>query len=86
MSYRPDHSGGPIDSSNVPGNPLRSYRMSMLAHGFQPGDESDGSDWLLDETDPMSYAVVRSKDAATAVAIAIAVLLVLMVTAAVLFG
>ena len=45
------------DDSNVPGNPLRSYRMSMLAHGFV--DESKSPELVLDESDPMSYSVVR---------------------------
>jgi hypothetical protein len=50
-------SGTGAEPSNVPGNPLRSYRMSMLSHGFV--DESDKTDFTLDESDPMSYGVVR---------------------------
>ena len=42
---------------NVPGNPLRSYRMSMLAHGFV--DQPESTEFMLDESDPMSYSVVR---------------------------
>ena len=46
-----------VGGSNVPGNPLRSYRMSMLAHGFV--DTSGDDSFELDETDPMTYSVVR---------------------------
>jgi len=45
------------DEGNVPGNPLRSYRMSMLSHGFV--DQPDSAEFMLDESDPMSYSVVR---------------------------
>jgi hypothetical protein len=45
------------DDGNVPGNPLRSYRMSMLAHGFV--DQAESPEFTLDESDPMSYSVVR---------------------------
>ena len=45
------------DDGNVPGNPLRSYRMSMLAHGFV--DQPESTEFVLDESDPMSYSVVR---------------------------
>ena len=45
------------DDGNVPGNPLRSYRMSMLSHGFV--DQPDSTEFMLDESDPMSYSVVR---------------------------
>jgi hypothetical protein len=75
-----------IESSNVPGNPLRFYRMSMLAHGFLPTGQSDDSEWTLDETGPMSYAVVASRHAAVAVAVVIAVVMVVAVTVAALFG
>jgi hypothetical protein len=75
-----------IESSNVPGNPLRSYRMSMLAHGFLPTGASDESEWMLDETDPMSYAVVATRRPAVAVAVVIAVVMVVAVTVAALFG
>ena len=47
------------DDGNVPGNPLRSYRMSMLAHGFV--DQPESSEFMLDESDPMSYSVVRTR-------------------------
>jgi hypothetical protein len=50
-------SGIGAESGNVPGNPLRSYRMSMLSHGFV--DQTDDTDFTLDESDPMSYGVVR---------------------------
>ena len=45
------------DDGNVPENPLRSYRMSMLAHGFV--DQPESAEFMLDESDPMSYSVVR---------------------------
>jgi len=50
-------SGQGAESSNRTGNPLRSYRMSMLAHGFV--DEPDNAEFTLDESDPMTYGVVR---------------------------
>jgi hypothetical protein len=53
----------PVDSSNVPGNPLRSYRMSMLAHGFV--DQPDDAEFTLDESDPMNYGVVRTRGGST---------------------
>ena len=55
-------SGEGAEPSNRPGNPLRSYRMSMLTHGFvdQTDDRSDNVDFTLDESDPMSYGVVRT--------------------------
>jgi hypothetical protein len=31
--------------------------MSMLAHGFV--DQPDSAEFMLDESDPMSYSVVR---------------------------
>ena len=50
-------SGQGAESSNRSDNPLRSYRMSMLAHGFV--DQSDDAEFTLDESDPMTYGVVR---------------------------
>ena len=58
MPYRIfGRSGTGEEQGNTPGNPLRSYRMSMLSHGFV--DQSDTTDFTLDESDPMSYSVVR---------------------------
>jgi hypothetical protein len=57
-------SGEGAESSNHAGNPLRSYRMSMLAHGFvdqSDADQSDRAEFALDESDPMSYGVVRTR-------------------------
>jgi hypothetical protein len=61
MPYRIfGRSGIGAESGNTPGNPLRSYRMSMLSHGFvDQTDQSEGTDFTLDESDPMSYGVVR---------------------------
>ncbi len=33
--------------------------MSMLAHGFT--DQSDNAEFTLDESDPMTYGVVRTR-------------------------
>lgn len=79
-------SGPPIESSNAPGNPLRSYRMSMLAHGFV--DDSNSSDFILDESDPMSYSVVRMRSQTTPIALRISaiVLLIAIVIAVVFFA
>lgn len=49
--------GQGAESSNRSDNPLRSYRMSMLAHGFV--DQEESTEFMLDETDPMTYSVVR---------------------------
>ena len=57
MGHRYDSSGAWVESGNVPGNPNRSFRMSMLAHGFV--DDSQRPEFTLDESDPMSYGVVR---------------------------
>ena len=50
-------SGQGAESSNRSDNPLRSYRMSMLAHGFV--DQEESTEFMLDEADPMTYSVVR---------------------------
>ena len=52
-------SGQGAESSNRTDNPLRSYRMSMLAHGFV--DQPDDAEFTLDESDPMTYSVVRTR-------------------------
>ena len=49
----------PKRGSNGPGSPLRSYRMSMLAHGFVDEADREYGAFVLDESDPMSYSVVR---------------------------
>jgi len=84
MRDRHSQSGPPIESSNVPGNPLRSYRMSMLAHGFV--DDSDSSDFSLDESDPMSYSVVRIRNQNLPIALGITALaLIVVIVIAVVF-
>ena len=69
--------GVPPVSSNDPGNPLRGYRMSMLAHGFV--DDSDRSGFKLDDSDPMSYSVVRMRDQVPLTAAGITALVVIAV-------
>lgn len=77
--------GQRVDGSNVPGNPLRSYRMSMLAHGFV--DHHTDEEFTLDETDPMSYSVVRlRKTPVTVGSVTPVVVLVLLIAAIVLLG
>ncbi len=73
--------GPSIEGSNVPGNPLRSYRMSMLAHGFV--DSGSDDEFALDETDPMSYSVVRIRKAPVTVASVIAAVILLLLIGAV---
>ena len=84
MSNGPNAEGSQIDSGNVPGNPLRSYRMSMIAHGFILDNESGDERWVAGDDSPVSYGVIRSVHAAMAVAIVIAVALVILVTAAII--
>jgi hypothetical protein len=50
-------SGVGAEPGNATGNPLRSFRMSMLTHGFV--DRPEESDFTVDESDAMSYSVVR---------------------------
>jgi hypothetical protein len=47
----------PLDAGDTPGNPLRSLRMSMLAHGFVQKDQR--GEYELDEHDPLAYGLVR---------------------------
>jgi len=84
MHSRPDVEGSKIESGNVPGNPLSSYRMSMLTHGFVLDSDTGDEQWVAGDDSPMTYGVVRSAHAPLAVAIVIAVLLVLLVAAAVI--
>ena len=48
---------GTVGAGNVPGNPLRHYRLSMLSHGFVDHDDTD--DFAMDETEAMTYSVMR---------------------------
>jgi len=84
MANRPDYEGSKIESGNVPGNPLRSYRMSMVSHGFVLDNDTGDEQWVAGDNSPVAYGVVRSAHAALAVAVVIAVLLVLLVVAAVI--
>lgn len=84
MEYRPDSSEAPVKGS-VPGNPLRTYRMSMLAHGFV--DQPDRSDFEPDDTDPIAYGVVRKGGRIpTVAAITVGLLLVVLIGAGFLLG
>jgi hypothetical protein len=76
----------PVDSGNIPGNPLRSYRMSMLSHGFV--DPSNNNDFELDESDSLSYSVIRIRNRTAPIAAGIAafVLIVVVVTTIVIFA
>lgn len=86
MSNRPESEGSQIESGNVPGNPLRSYRMSMIAHGFVLENKTGDERWVPGDDSPLAYGVVRSAKAAVAVAIVIAVVLVFLVSAAIFIG
>lgn len=58
--------------------------MSMLAHGFV--DDSDSSDFSLDESDPMSYSVVRIRNQNLPIALGITALaLIVVIVIAVVF-
>lgn len=86
MSNRPIAEGSQIESGNVPGNPLRAYRMSMIAHGFVLDDESGDERWVAGDDPPVTYGVIRSIHAPVAIAIGIAVVLVLLVFGAVIIA
>ena len=86
MSNSPNAEGSQIESGNVPGNPLRSYRMSMIAHGFVLDNESGDERWVAGDDSPVAYGVIRSAHAPMVIAIAIAVVLVLLVSAAVIIA
>ena len=76
----------PVGSGNVPGNPLRSYRMSMLAHGFV--DRLNGTDFEIDDSGPLSFSVVLigNQTAPRAAGIAAFVLIIAVVIAIVAFA
>ena len=83
MRTKHRQSGNSFESSNVPGNPLRSYRMSMLAHGFV--DDSDSPEFSLDETDPMSYSVVRMRNQTAPIAAVVMGLVVILIVIAAIY-
>jgi hypothetical protein len=60
--------------------------MSMLAHGLV--DDSNSSDFSLDESEPLSYSVVRIRNQTAPIAVGIAalVLIVVIVIAVVFFA
>lgn len=78
----------PVDSGNVPGNPLRSYRMAMLSHGFVPVDDSDRAEMKPDESDSISYAIVplRRTNPPIAATVTVIVFLIAIVVASIVFG
>ena len=58
--------------------------MSMLAHGFV--DDSSSSEFKLDESDPMSYSVVRIRSQTSPIAAGItALVLVVAIIVAVVY-
>ena len=61
----------------MPGNPLRSYRMSMLAHGFV--DTPDEDTFELDDTDPVTSSVVRLRGSPLPAAAYLAIAAVILV-------
>ena len=74
-----------LDGSNVPGNPLRSFRMSMLAHGFV--DRTKTADFKLDDSDRLTYGIVRRFRAAPiAGAIIMGIIVAAIIVAAFVFG
>lgn len=76
-----DRARAGLESANTPGNPLRSYRMSMLAHGFV--DQQATDDFAPDETDPMAYGVVRrSRNVPVGSAVFLVVVILIVVVAA----
>lgn len=71
-----------VDRSNVPGNPLRSYRMAMLMHGFV--DEAGDDGFTTDERDPMSYSVVRLRRDSSVIALVAAMVVLVAIVIAVI--
>jgi hypothetical protein len=75
--------GPPLDVANVPENPLNSFRMSMLAHGFTHDDPEDPDHWVgdanpwirPDTTSPYSALDIAIGVVVAVVAMAIVVLL-----------
>ncbi len=86
MSPRRDHVR--VDSGNVPGNPLRSYRMSMLAHGFVQGVEETAAEMRPDDHESLTYSVgpPRRRVSLVSALVALAVLVALATIAILVFG
>ena len=81
MSRRQYHA--PLDSGNNPENPLRSYRMGMLSHGFLAKDHE--SEWEPDESGPMAYSLATGKRGVTAFEVTVLILVVAGILAAIFF-
>ncbi len=76
----------PLDYGNTPQNRLSSYRMSMLAHGFIADDRSGRAEYKPDDSGPMTYSVVRIRNAGAAPVVAALLILVAIVVAVLVFG
>ena len=76
----------PLDYGNSPENRLSSYRMSMLAHGFVADDRSGRAEYKPDDSGPMTYAVVRIRNAGMAPVLAALLIVIGIIVAAVVFG
>ena len=74
----------PLDYGNTPANPLSSYRMSMLSHGFLPTE--DGQEYLPDESGPMTYGVVLLRKGGSVALVVVVVVLIGFFTIAFLLG
>lgn len=69
----------PLDYGNTPDNPLSSYRMSMLSHGFLPSEDSGQREYVPDESSPISYAVVGLRKRGSVALMAVGVVLVCLI-------
>ena len=77
----------PLDSGNDPGNPLRSYRMSMLSHGFLPDADAKRHEMKPDEAESLTYSVGPLHRTASPLRVTVALLslVALLVVAVVVF-
>ena len=74
-----------LDGSDVPGNPLRSFRMEMLAHGFV--DRATTAGFGVDESDRLALGIVRRfKAGPIAGTIAMGIVVAMVIVAAFVFG
>jgi hypothetical protein len=64
----------PLNSGNDPGNPLRSYRMSMLSHGFLPDADGMKHELNPDEAESLTYSVGPLHRTASPLRVVVAVL------------
>ena len=77
----------PVDSGNSPGNPLRSYRMAMLSHGFLPDADATKHEMSPDEAESLTYSVGPLRRTASPLRVTVAVfsLVAIVVVAMILF-